>query len=58
MILDRAEFNALAELARCRGYLLRASANTREPFTVLRRGDQLVACTFADLDAVRDWLTD
>ena len=58
MTIDQSEFRALAELSRCAGYLLRARADTREPFVMLRRGDDAVACTFADLDGVRDWLTD
>ena len=58
MTIDQSEFRALVELSRCAGYLLRAGADAREPFTMLRRGDQVTVCTFADLDAVRDWLTD
>lgn len=58
MTIDQSEFRALVELSRRAGYLLRASANAREPFTMLRRGDDVVACTFADLDGVRDWLSD
>ncbi len=58
MTIDQAEFRALAELSRRAGYLLCAGANAREPFTMLRRWDEITANAFADLDAVRDWLTD